>query len=225
MKIGVLTIAYNEERFIKRCVRQFKGVADRHLVLISAIPWHGEALPLDQTETLAVDAGAEVVVGEWENEASQRNLGVQLLSDCDWILVVDADEYYEKDALAGLLTFLETAPEDAYGIGKLYTYWKTPEYRIDPPESGGLIVAIRPWVEFTDKRCIDAPWAFLPDSIVMHHHSYVRTDEEMKKKITTFEHQHEIMPSWYENVWLGWIPEMENIHPVNPESFKRAVKL
>ena len=226
MTVGILTIAYNEERFIEGCIRQFAGIPiERHLVLISEKPWHGDTLIPDHTAEIAEANGAEVVSSVWKSEDVQRNFGMELLSDCDWILVVDADERYSNFAIKQWLLFLSKAEYPAYGIGRLKTYWKDPEHVIEPEENGGLIVAVRPGVRFTDKRCINSAWTFLPKEIIMHHFSYVRSDEDMWKKITSFEHQHEIVPNWYEEVWKAWTPEMERIHPVNPDSFKKAVEI
>ena len=225
MKIGVEIVAYREERFIEECIKQFEGLDFRILVMVSDTPWHGEKLPMDKTVEIAEKLGAEVVVGDWEKEHDQRNEGLKILKDCDWVLIVDADKKYSKTSLKNLCKFLERANYPAYGIGNLLTYWKTPNYVIEPPESGGLIVAVRPYVNFWDKRCIESDWDFLPDDVLMHHYSYVRTDEEMKKKISTFEHSDEIVDGWYEKVWKEWDNNkyLENLHPVNPKSFERAI--
>lgn len=224
MRFGVMTIAYNEERFIKACVNQFLGLPiEQHLVLVSETPWHGPQLPPDNTDRIARDFGAVVVKGSWASEAEQRNFAMNWLSDMDWVLVVDADELYVKASLENLLEYLSGPAEfPAYGIGRLKTYWKNTDMVIRPEESGGLIVAAKPGVNFVDKRCIDSAWSFLPPSIIMHHLSYVRTDEEMLKKIQAFEHFDEIVPGWYENVWQAWRPGMVDIHPVSPPSFSQA---
>lgn len=223
IKIGILTICYREQSFIRDCIRQFNSFDFRHLVLICDQPWHSNGEKMDRTPEICDEEGVEYIISDWDSEAQMRNYGVSQLRNMDWILTVDADERYSEESIILLKDFLETAPLPAYGIGTIYTYWKQPNIRIEPKESGGLIVATKPRVVFTDKRCIDSQWDFLPPEIVMHHLSYVRTDEEMLRKIKTFEHQHEIIPNWYEEKWLKWTPEMENIHPVNPSSFKKAV--
>lgn len=194
---------------------------DEHLVLVSDDPWHGEAEPLDRCAEYAETEGARAIVGNWLSEKDQRNFGVKELSKNDWILIVDTDERYIREEAQKLFRFLENAPLPAYGIGRLKTYWKDTKTIVSPEESGGLIVAIRPTVKFTDKRCIDSEWSFLPKDIVMHHLSYVRTNNEMRRKVTTFEHQHEIVKNWYEEKWLNG---KENLHPVNPSSFYRLAK-
>lgn len=221
MSIGVLTVCYRDERFMHNCIRQFRGLVDEHLVLVSDDPWHGEAEPLDRCAEYAEKEGARTIVGNWLSEKDQRNFGVKELSRHDWILIVDTDERYLRHDVQKMIGFLETANLSAYGIGRLKTYWKDIKTIIEPEESGGLIVAVRPSVRFTEKRCIDSEWYLLPQDIVMHHLSYVRTDSEMRRKIATFEHYHEIQKNWYEEKWLTG---KENLHPVHPESFKKLKK-
>jgi len=223
-RIGVLTVAYREETFIKNCISQFKGRGYRHLVLICDSPWHGQREEIDKTPDICDEMGVEYVVSDWNTEAEMRNYGVSQLKDCDWILIVDADERYEQSSLDKLESFLGTAELSAYGIQTLYTYWKATNLVVDPKETGGLIVAVRPRVVFTDKRCIDSKWGFLHHEIVLHHFSYVRTDEQMKRKLETFEHYDEIVPNWYEEVWLKWTPDMINLHPTNPPSFHAVIR-
>lgn len=227
MKAIVNIIAYNEERFIDRCIQQFRNIEEIYdiVVLLSTKPWHGKDHEPDRTEELATVGGATVIKDAWPNEVAQRNYGQwhAISQGVDWVLVVDADEFYNQRDIHSLLKFLETAKGDAYGINSILTYWKSRDYRVDPPENGGLIVAVRPTVKFIDKRGIEGGFEFLPKDIVMHHFSYARTDEEMQKKLGSFEHHHEIVPGWYENIWLKWdvSPKIENLHPVHPETYKR----
>lgn len=219
MKIGVLTLAFNEENLIGDCVKQFKQF--RHLILISSQSWWGDQ-QVDDTELIANQQGAEVICGYWESEHEQRNFGMEWLSDCDWILIVDADERYSKESIERMRVFLERADGCAYGINTIYTYWKDWNHRIEPQESGGLIVAVRPNVRFLHLRCIDTKWSFLPKEIVMHHGSYVRTDAEMVKKCKQLKHNGELVDNWYEEKWLSKNPI--NFHPCNPHSFERIEK-
>lgn len=221
MRVGVVTVAFNEARFIKGCISQFDGLVDRHLVLVSTEPWHaGDTYKDDgKTAELAEDMGAEVYQAAFKSETEQRNAGQRILSDMDWILVVDADERYENHEIRRWITFLEQASEDEYKNSSMVVYWKDTNHALIEPSEGGHTTSVRPSVRFTDKRATISPWAWLPKGITMHHFSYVRTDEEMAQKLATFEHQHEIVPGWYENVWLKWKEGDTNLHPVNPPNF------
>ena len=47
--------------------------------------------------------------------------------------------------------------------------------------------------------------AIIPiESAAIHHMSYARTDEQIRRKITTFSHAHQVVPGWFENVWKRW---------------------
>lgn len=50
-------------------------------------------------------------------------------------------------------------------------------------------------------------------------------DEQIHRKLSMFSHAHQILPGWFERVWKAWDanPTMEDLHPVNPPQFKRAV--
>jgi len=94
MKIAVLTIAYNEEEYIRACIRQFKPL--HHLVLVSTRNWKGVELH-NKTAIIARQEGAEVIEAYWDNETNQRNYGLARLYDYDYVLIVDADEFYTPD--------------------------------------------------------------------------------------------------------------------------------
>jgi len=226
MKIATYTQCYRSEDMIKDSLNSFKGLVDQQLVLISEKPWRGEAQPLDKTKEITEKEGAEVIVGNWAEETPQRNLGLQLLKDYDWIINIDSDEYYDPDSAKKVIEFAESNPPlAAYGIKTMKTYWKTKDYVIDPPEGGGRLVLMKPTITIITTLCIEEPWGFLPKDIILHHYSYVRSDDEMKTKIEYTATQEPIIRGWYENVWLKWTPKMKNLHPVHPETFKQAIRI
>lgn len=68
---------------------------------------------------------------------------------------------------------------------------------------------------------IELPW-------FLYHGCYVLSDEEVRQKIKTcnrFEFLEINLEKWYNEKWLNWNPETENLHPSQtPHSWKRAVK-
>ena len=94
--IAVLTIAYNEEQYIGACIKQFKGLINKHLVLLSTKPWNGQAYNKDRTEQIARSLSAEVIMQFWQTEHEQRNWGLAYLYNYDYVFIVDADEMYSK---------------------------------------------------------------------------------------------------------------------------------
>ena len=62
---------------------------------------------------------------------------------------------------------------------------------------------------------------------VCHHFSYARPSERIRQKLQNTLHRDEIVPNWFEEVWLKWDTDhsLEDLHPTNPPEFKRAVRV
>lgn len=223
--VAVLTNCYREEKFIGGCVQQFQPFALRHIVLNSRTSWNEETAPRDKTEEIASSLGAEVVVGNWEAEATQFNYGLSLLKNYDWVIICDSDERYKYFDIEILLNHLKNISPDYEGIrtNDWSVYWKTPDYELMPPQPFHPLIAVRPSVLFNKAR--DAGLISIDFvSSKMYHFSYVRTDEEMWIKISNFSHRDEFdIEKWYRQKWIKWTPEMEDLHPVVPEQFKKAI--
>jgi glycosyltransferase involved in cell wall biosynthesis len=227
MKIAVCTVAYNEAEWIKACVEQFKPLISRHLVLVSAVPWFGEPLRNDGTAEIAAAAGAEVYVQHWASESEQRNWGLARLYDYDYVLIIDADEFFSRSRLQSLITQLGDARGPCYRAAEMHTYWKTTDYVCYPYEAWDApVIAVDPkrtkfnWQRqiqpIEENRRIVAPT--LP--VRLYHMSWVKSDEKVLEKISTFSHATHIRPGWYENVWKKWTPEMNDIIPYGPDMMK-----
>ena len=223
MKIGVITCAYNEENLIGACINQFKGFPVEHLVLVSKSPWAGEALPPDRTAEIAKNLGAKVIIDDFPPDEGQRHFGLDYFKNMDWCLIVDCDEFYTRDSLDKILDFLKNADKDIYKCEKMLVYFGDLNHiavREDGPH-GPPVVAMRPHMRFSHIRDVDYPDYFIPDT-TLYHLSYIRTDVDMKKKIGSWGHASEILPGWYENVWLKWTPDMMNFHPTAPNIFHKS---
>src|SRR3990172_10364129 len=97
MKIGILTVAFNEPEFIVPCIKQFEGFNFPHLILVSNKPWGGN-YQMDNTWALAkmYNIYGDVIIDYWPDAKSQYNYGLEFLEKqgFDWVLIVDADEFY-----------------------------------------------------------------------------------------------------------------------------------
>ena len=108
-----------------------------------------------------------------------------------------------------------------------FTYWKSYQYRVDPPEPTPLVVFVRLGAgRFTDCRLYQAERYFtLPvDTARFHHMSYARTDAQILRKITTFGHAREVVPGWFENVWRKWDDDrsLRNLNPCWPRAYQAS---
>lgn len=221
-KICVLTNAFREEALIEHCIKQFKPYKLFHLVLSPNTSWNA-GLQQDDTPDLADKHGASLVIrGDWKTEAQQFNYGLNQLRDYKYVWIVDADERYHPDQIPEIIGQLENCEAEAVKCF-MDVYWKTREYKITPMQTDYPLIAVKPTVNFAFARSSSAQdIKFLPQT--MHHLSYVRSDENMMKKIKTFSHHDEFnLDAWYNDKWLKWNPHSLDLHPVNPPQFKSAI--
>ena len=221
VRLGAAIPVLNEWRFLPAVVGQLLKIVDRCIILRGRRSFSGAAAKLAAMPVL--DPRVEVIEGEWGSEHETRNHGIEVLSDCDYILTVDSDEIFTDPDLKRLRD-LCTSSESPAIAARLWTYWKSPDYRIEPPEPLAACVAVRPNVRFTKLRQVDCT-PYVADDLYCRHLSYVRTDEELREKLRLFGHHAEILPNWYDEVWKRWNedPTLENLHPTHPAAYHRAV--
>ena len=219
-KIGLVTIAYNEERFIKPFLSHIPKWVDETLVLVSQVPWQGKSEMPDKTDLIADEMGATVIISDWTSEQDQRNAGQDYFYDFDWIIILDPDEYLDNKGWKKLKDFINDANFNAYTCDTQSTYWKS-GYVIEPKEEYKQIILVQPSVRFIDKRVVNSSYATVP--LNLHHFSWARTDNECLSKISHYAHAHELNKDWYHNIWKKWTPEMESLHPMSPEALKKAI--
>lgn len=223
MKFGAAIPLLNEFKYIPAVTGQMLKACDRVVILRSRLTMAGQPAILLPMPDL--DPRVEIIEDTWPTEQATRNAGMEMLQDCDYIFTVDSDEIFSDDALVFLKNAcLKRKPRAI--MGGFWTYWKTCEYRIDPPEKLIASIVVRKDVRFSKFRMFEGEGTAVPMAL-FHHLSYVRTDDEVKEKITTFAHAPEVIPGWYENVWLKWNADktMENLHPTHPTAYKRAVPI
>ena len=236
MTTAALYCVYDDSLWLDYSCRSIYEAVDAIYFFVSDKPWKGpfkdKTSTLEAIRALPDPAGKiEIIEGHWEAEHEQRNLslGYAQYHGHDYGLVIDADEVYETQNLQNALVHARSRPEvDVWHI-RCATYWKSLRYRIDPPEpydpptlirlgSCGFIKARN---TATDKN------ALMPPEIATYHHmSYARPDDDLRRKISTFDHADLVLEHWYEDVWKRWdrSPGMQNLHPVNPPQYGRAVE-
>lgn len=220
--IAVITNAFKEREIIKNCIEQFKLFNLFHVVLCNNTSWNGN-IEQDDTPRIAKKAGAFVVEGPFITEAQQFNYGLSLLQDYKMVIICDADERYEQKDLELFIETLRNCEADAVKTASMSVYWKDTDHRIIPDQNDNPTIAVKPTVRFIKARGCDAKIiSWMP--VTLHHFSYVRSDEDMLKKITTFSHSDEFnLEDWYNNTWLNWTEDSLDLHPVVPAQFKQAI--
>lgn len=215
MKLGVMITAFNEPRFIKPVIEQFKGLPV--VVAVSKLPWHGE-IEADNTSELAWESSANTFDGTWPSEADQRNFCMRELRTCDYVLVCHADTFFTQEDIKKIKKFVKTAKERQYDI-QTKMYWKDLDTIVKPDPILPAML-IRNDVRFKhniiiEDQQVDAP--IVPD-VICHHLSWAKTDEEVRTKLATYGHADEIVPNWFEDVWLK--DKDIDFAPTNPSDYK-----
>lgn len=208
---------------------------DKIYFYVSDVPWNGPKT--DNAATLRVikefpdpDQKLEIVNGTWTSEVEQRNFALALitLEKFDYAFIVDADEIYNTDSLRAMMQFAFSQPEVEVWHCWFIHFWKSEGYRIDPPENHNPPILVKTgscgFLEY--RNCLANKHSLIPADLgFCYHMSYARTDEQIKRKLSSFSHSHQIAPDWYERVWRGWDqdPTITDLCPYNPGVFERAV--
>lgn len=221
MKIASVCCVYNEAHYLPRHLKHMPDWVDEKLVTISEKPWYGEQLPDDGSEELAKQAGATVLKYEWPDEVEQRNAGQDYLSDYDWILNLEPDEFLSDLQWEKLHQFILSNPELPAYVTKQRVFWGK-GMESDPPENFMPIILTRPSVHFVEKRNVDSAWAPIP-GLTLLHFAWARTDEEIWKKISHYSHAVDFdIDKWYKEIWLA--RKTENVHPTTPSAIPRLIR-
>lgn len=244
---GAQIVVYEDSGFLAEAVWRIYPLMDKIVFLVGMRPWNGGALAdpeywkdtIDRIMAMPDPDHKFVIVSRvWATEAEQRNYGLGVLRElgCDWCMTVDDDELYNRGQLAhakNVIRDVLAQPPTHVSAWLVHhaIYWKRRDLVIaELTAAMPVFVHTRENdVEFTEARCFAARrgiWATLPPSdIVMHHMSYVRDDEHMRRKIATFSHAGQESRDWFQRIWLGWRPGMRNLHPneAAAESFSRAI--
>lgn len=235
--VGAVYCVYDASTFLFESVRRVYPLVDKILFLINFKPWYGEPFPDASSNTYRMilsmpdpDNKFRILSRFWKDEAEQRNTGLKVLKNeaIDWCLIIDDDEFFNRSELSMVINMLNDAVHAAYLIFH-QIYWKNQNMIIEGL-FGSLPVLARTdgIVTFNKNRMIivnsNHTWFTISaQQIVCHHMSYVRSDNEMLRKIRSFSHAEEVISDWYEKIWLKWGEEMMDLHPVNPLEFKKAI--
>lgn len=197
--------AYHEESKIQSAIKQFDRFNFEIVVAVSKSPWYGEGKP-DKTAQLALEAGATVKVFNWGDEKDQKNWIMDRLQTMDWIIMSAPDMYMTAESIRNTLYQLRDSQERAYAC-LMKTYWKNTHTVVVPDQINSNetfnTLAIRPGEIFEySARFKDYAYFKLLDGVTVHHLSWVKTDKELKEKISTWSHVPEVKDDWYENYWL-----------------------
>ncbi len=97
--LGLVMIVKNEERCLAKCLRQVKALVDKIYITDTG--------STDKTKEIAASFGAIISDYVWNQDFSAARNFALSQSDCDWNLVLDADEYLIQGSRADIEKFME----------------------------------------------------------------------------------------------------------------------
>ena len=237
IKIGAVYCVYDASTFLYESVHRIYPLMDKIVFILNTKPWYGDPVQDEPFNTYKKilsmkdpDNKFELLTGTWEDETSQRNAGLDLLRGfrIDWCLIIDDDELFNRSELNGTIKMLDTAQHAAYLIYH-QIYWKNRNTIIEG-KFGSFPTFTRTdgHVYFNQDRMIivDKPLTWFTisaDNIMCYHMSYIRSDQEMLRKVNNFSHAKDIIPDWYEEKWLKWDEDMIDLHPSYANGFKKTI--
>jgi hypothetical protein len=134
---------------------------------------------------------------------------------CDYVMHIDTDEIWDDDNLQRAIKFIQKNPRHKAYRSHIYTYIKSPLYRVTPIEGLKPVVftsSALPDLGQSDRSC-DMPYILMDDNkgpILYHHYVYVRHSfNTVLEKIIT---SHVSENVEYQDM-SKWIPEVWNKFP------------
>lgn len=248
--VAAFVSTYDEGPYLERCLRWLSGRVERVYVIESKSSFFGSHVPENRRTKDIVDYVSHlgnIFYHELEGvgltppdikEASERNQAIEMIQEdgFKWIWIVDSDEFYEdKEADALWRWFFregEVHNPDIMGARCTWlTYWRSLQWRVDPPEDFHPNVIIRSDCRIASSRHLlaeqEARIVDVPEQVCMpRHYSWAHTPEDIQKKISTWTHGHQVVPTWFERIFMEWEPGdgVENFHPTQPEAYKKLVR-
>ena len=102
-KLSALVVVHNEEEQLADCLSSLRFAEEVFVVLDKCT---------DRSKEIALEAGANILEGNWEIEGPRRMAGIEVCAR-DWILEVDADERVSPE-LAAEVSAAVDGNADAY---------------------------------------------------------------------------------------------------------------
>lgn len=110
VKISVVIITYNEEKYIEQCIKSTLRVADEIVVV--------DSLSTDKTQAICNKLGVRFISQPFLGYKQQKNFAVSQASN-DYILSLDADEALSVEMEKSIMKVKQNWQYDAYSFNRL----------------------------------------------------------------------------------------------------------
>ena len=206
--------------YLYYAVKAVEDVVDKHIILYAEGPSFGYETELvcpDSKENLQAAVASfdhvDWIDGKWSNEGDHRRfLDTCLPGDTEFVVVVDADEVWDKDSLIECLE-LSTAHDNR--SNNFVHLWRSFNWACMDVLAPSRIY----------NRKVEGGINYIPGRI--YHFGYAISPELMRYKWAIHGHRDELRAGWLEK-YETWTPGVGDVHPANdkwwyPEPFDKSV--
>ncbi|MBY0436484.1 MAG: hypothetical protein K2U26_20515 [Cyclobacteriaceae bacterium] len=231
MKFGVLILYFNAQRTILRCIENCAPFVDLIYVSYSPVPWtkyNSKARSYyKNTSDLEIVINSvhrdkiRIIQGAWDNEEEQRNAVVNQarLDGMNYLIIQDPDEFYLPEEYSKNIEGIIKNPHAPFYYNLWINFWKNIHTVIvERTDMFGLKNSIFSMsanfainlsdfldTKFVDRRTCNYDFkSGVALSGICYHLSYVYSDDELKGKIMTWGHSHQVSENWFFYKWLAW---------------------
>lgn len=227
--LAYIPLHYGAE-YLEAVIKSISPCVDQILILYTARPSYGFTTGAECPETqeqlrdIAYAASDKIywmdVTGMAGFEAQHRSISETFAQGkgFDQILAVDADEVWETSVLKSALEEALKLPYRRVKINGWLHFWRGFNWIC---QDGFLPVRITNLHEGNQKEegCVNGK---------IYHFGYAQSEAVMRYKWKIHGHLDELRPNWMEEKYFGWVPGIEDVHPVsiglwNPISFEKEL--
>ncbi len=232
MKIAALYYPKPPLDFFEASVRAVSSVSNQIFIIHN----HAEKLQINLQEMIqGVANGLRCTVwgGEWESEVESANSLLLHLQSCQFthLLHLQPFDIFSRDHLRNLVRFMDLHPEAAQYTVHCRNYWKSPHFLIDPSDletpavASRLSLSIR-FIKPGMTNC--QPIRLVPEGeTVCHRFLFACSESGIFSWLTQMQIPEGQQRQWKNKVWNFWDShcELRDLHPTQPERFKRAIRI
>jgi len=240
LRFAVHILMFDCSQFILRTIDNCAPFVEKIYIAYSELPWtyNSEARNLYRNTTSKDIINEsphrhiiELVEGVWGNEEDQRNACLERAKadGFDYLIIQDADEFYTDEAYQVNLDEITRNPADIY-TNPWYVFWKSTKYILESKDgeltsiNPGFAISCKSDVKFRSCRLTTSSSSYRLSGVA-YHLAYALTDEQVLRKISTWGHSQQFnRSSWYYRTWLRWNEATQNLHPIGPTYWRRAVR-
>ncbi len=232
MKIAALYYPKPPLDFFEASVRAVSGIADQIFIVHN----HTERFQSNLKETIqgvADSLHCTIWDGKWESEIESVNSLILHLQSSQFthVLYLYPFDVYSHSDISNLLRFIKLHPDTGQYTVHCRHYWKSPYFLIDPSDFETPTIASRlsPSIRFIKPGMTNGqPIRLVPgEEAVCHRFLFACSESGIISWLAQMQIPEDQQEQWKNRVWNLWDShrDLRNLHPTEPERFRRAIRV